>query len=884
MLYSKIMNKGTPITFSIIGSILLAISSSAQKYALGIPLTWPSFIVPILFGAISGFLIGLWYCKSRKYLHSLKQNETRLKAILEGASVGIVLADNNHNFLSTNPAFCNFVGYTEEELQKMTFREITHPADISANSQLVDQVHAGKIDEYSLDKRYITKDGRTVWGQVSVAVVEEKGQSKQFIAICKDITKEKLTEQKLSFERHFNQAMLDTVGSLIMVMDKNGQIVRFNKACENLTGYSLEEVKGRYPWDFLLPPEVRTTVQGVFGRLAAGDFPNTHQNEWLTRSGERRIINWSNTATLDENNGVEYVIATGADITEHIKTESELRRLNENNQLLLNSAGEGIFGIDREGLCTFINRAGQELFGYPANELIGKKIHLLTHHTHADGSPYPESECEIQKVFRNGEGIRVNDEIMWRKDGTSFPAEYSAYPMTSDGEISGTVIVFRNVTDEHAMVRKMNYLASHDALTGLGNRYAFERKLQQALENTGNNQQHTLCYLDLDQFKVVNDTCGHVAGDEMLRQLSTILTQHLRQGDTLGRLGGDEFGLLLEDCSIDDAHRVVNDLRSAVQEFRYVWDDKTFAVTLSAGMVLIDVNTPSVTAALSHADTACYAAKESGRNRVHIHHPDNKDLVRRHGEMQWVSRIHEAYEENRFYLRRQKIFSIGNELDGKERFEILIGLRDRNGKLVPPGAFLPAAERYNLMPTMDRWVVRTALKWLVTALPDLDRLDFCTINLSGTSLADEHFADFVVQQLHSSGIEPHKLCFEITETAAIADLPRALRFMTELRILGCLFALDDFGSGMSSFAYLKNLPVDILKIDGTFVRDITHDPVDRAMVEAINQVGHVMGLETVAEYVEDEAILNTLKQIGVDYAQGYGVGMPEELVWPNPSS
>ena len=871
------MHKKIIILSTFIGAATLTLLSTVQKSSLGVALTPQSYLVPLLFGALSGMLIGIWYTKSQTYLLKLKADEISFRSMFDNAAVGIVLTDANGKFLNVNPSFCQFTGYTKEELLDKTFLDITHPEDIEHSNQCFDLAKSGKYDHFNLVKRYITKQQEVVWGLTTISIFQIDESPNQFVTVCKDITEQKETEKQLDQIQHFNQVMLDTIDSLVIVMDRSGQIVLFNKACEHLTGYLANEVIGKDVRDLLVPPEMRESVKNVFKSLRAKDFPRSHRHEWLTKNGERRMIEWSNSAIANDQGDIEFIMATGLDITDRLKKETELRRLNSNIQLVLNSAGEGIFGLDIDGNCTFINRAGQEILGYTAEELLGNPIHDLTHHTYADGSHYPGDKCEIRKVIENRTGIRVNDEIMWRKDGTSFPAEYSAYPIIEEDDITGSVVVFRNVTDEHAMVKKMNYLASHDALTGLANRYAFERKLQYVLENTDERHQHTLCYFDLDQFKVVNDTCGHIAGDEMLRQVCTILSKHLRHSDTLGRLGGDEFGLLLEECPLDNAVNIVDELLTAIQDFRFTWDDKTFTVTLSAGMILLDETTPSVGAALSHADTACYAAKESGRNRIHIHRADDEELARRQGEMQWVSRIHEAYEENRFYLRKQKIFSIKGDKVPLERFEFLIGLRDQQGKYVPPGAFLPAAERYNLMPTIDRWVVRTALKWLSETIPDLDSLDFCTINLSGTTLADLHFYEFIIDQLESSNVPPHKLCFEITETAAIADLPRAIQFMTNLKKVGCQFALDDFGSGMSSFAYLKNLPVDIVKIDGTFVRDITVDPVDRAMVEAINKVGHVMGLTTIAEYVEDEAILNSLRQIGVDYAQGYGIGMPEDI-------
>jgi diguanylate cyclase (GGDEF)-like protein len=438
--------------------------------------------------------------------------------------------------------------------------------------------------------------------------------------------------------------------------------------------------------------------------------------------------------------------------------------------------------------------------------------------------------------------------------------------------------VFRNITEARAMARKMDYLATHDPLTGLVNRREFERRLQRAIDDSaGGRTEHALCYLDLDQFKIVNDTCGHVAGDELLRSLAVILKGRMRQTDTLARLGGDEFGVLLERCESADALRITGELRALVQDFRFAWDDKTFALGVSIGVVSIDGHAGDVATALSAADTACYMAKDAGRNRVHHFKPNDIELAQRQGEMQWIARIQRALDEQRLELACQRIVPVATDSDGRTHLEVLVRMRDEQGGVVPPGAFLPAAERYNLMPTVDRWIVGATLDALAGQPQALEQMEFCSINLSGNSVGEEDFLDFITARLASSGVPPEKICFEITETAAVANLTHAVAFISALREQGCRFALDDFGSGMSSFAYLKTLPVDFLKIDGNFVRDMTEDPIDRAMVSAINQVGHVMGIRTIAEFVENSGILGALRGIGVDYAQGMGIASPEPL-------
>ena len=426
---------------------------------------------------------------------------------------------------------------------------------------------------------------------------------------------------------------------------------------------------------------------------------------------------------------------------------------------------------------------------------------------------------------------------------------------------------------------RLSYQAAHDTLTGLPNRREFEVRLERALAGAREqNQLHTLCYLDLDQFKVVNDTCGHTAGDELLRQLAVLLQAKLRDRDTLARLGGDEFGVLLENCALEQAQPIAEVLRQLVKEFRFVWHDKSFVIGVSIGLVSITAESENLSSLLSSADAACYTAKDRGRNRVHVYQLEDVDLLKRHGEMQWVTRITRALEENRLRLFVQPILPLFPDAEADVHYEILLRMLDDNAELILPMAFIPAAERYNLMPSIDRWVVSAAFSTFHQLFPLANGgRSICTVNLSGHTLCDEHFLDFIERQFTINKIPYAAICFEITETAAITNLTEAIEFIRVLKAKGCKFSLDDFGSGLSSFTYLKNLPVDYLKIDGAFVKDMETDPIDRAMVEAINHIGHVMGLKTIAEFVESEVILEHLKQIHVDYVQGDWLQQPQPL-------
>ena len=560
--------------------------------------------------------------------------------------------------------------------------------------------------------------------------------------------------------------------------------------------------------------------------------------------------------------------------------QSEASLLEEKTliEVTLHSIGDAVITTDAGGNIQYFNPMTTELTRQRLEDVRGRPVRDVLRLIDEDSRRTVESSVEA--CLR--EGIVVGAEehvVLVRADGSEVDVVNTAAPIRAKdgGLLMGAVLVIHDVSRARKMAKQLSYQASHDDLTGLFNRREFERRLGKTVSEVESGRVgHALCYMDLDQFKIVNDTCGHIAGDELLRQFAAILHEKIRDTDTVARLGGDEFGVLFERCDIEVARRIAESLLSRVREFRFIWDDHAFDVGVSIGLVSITSCEQSVTDIMSAADVACYAAKEAGRNLVNVYRLDDRELSQRHGEMRWVSRLGRALDENRFCLYCQRIVSVTDPTSGVPHYELLIRLLDEEGKLIPPLAFIPAAERYNLMTAIDRWVVRKALETISLNASIAPGWLF-SINLSGQSLGESNFLKFVIDAFDKTGIPPEQICFEITETTAMLNLTRAIQFISVLKGMGCRFSLDDFGTGLSSFGYLKALKVDFLKIDGSFVRNIASDSVNRAVVEAANQIGHAMGIQTVAEFVEDDEILRLLRDIGVDFAQGYGVAKPQPM-------
>lgn len=645
--------------------------------------------------------------------------------------------------------------------------------------------------------------------------------------------------------------------------DKHAVITTLNTGFANIVGIEAEKLIGFNMLRHLENPDLiaalNESLQGRIGRFEGPYSSVTASHETVLR-GEFVPI-------LDKDGKVEGGVAVFDDITEQIETTNTLKKLST----AVEQSPNVVVITNRDGDIEYVNPHFTEVTGYLYEEVIGRNPSLLN-----SGETPNRIYEEMWSTLYSGQ--------IWRgtlhnrkKNGELYWAEEIISPLTDEaGEITHFVALQEDITEVRRIADEINFQSTHDSLTGLLNRRQFDLELQHVIDSTRDKgTQHALCFFDIDQFKIINDTCGHLAGDELLRQVSHLIRDRLRSRDLLARPGSDEFLLLIRNCSLAQSERVVSMIMEELKSFRFHWQDRSFAVEISTGITAINEHTESAADAMKEVDTACYTAKDAGRNRIHVFRADDALQLAHKGYIQWATEIRSALDENRFKLFAQPIIPLQTDL--KTSYEVLIRLQDSDGNIIPPGAFLPAAERYNLASHIDRWVISQTLEWVTRHLDQLPHIHSLSINLSGQSLGDEALLGFIIRSIEQGLVPPRMLKFEITETAAIANLKDAQLFIKSLQNLGCQFALDDFGSGLSSFGYLKNLPVDLLKIDGMFVKDILTDPIDEAMVRSINEIGHIMNMCTIAEFVENDEIRAQLCDMGVDFAQGYGIGKPQPI-------
>jgi diguanylate cyclase (GGDEF)-like protein/PAS domain S-box-containing protein len=671
------------------------------------------------------------------------------------------------------------------------------------------------------------------------------------------------------------RSLFDNVVDGVFQVDAEGRLISANPALVRMLGYeSLDEIGEASVTDFCADPLDR---ERLMIELTTHGRVRNYEYRLRRRNGSLIVVVENSRLVKDEAGRLAYCEGTITDITQRKAAERALFKEKERAQVTLKSIGDAVLTTDASGFVEYLNPVAEQLTGWERREAQGKRIEdVVRLLNELDGTPI---EDPVSRCLREGRVVVLAaNAVLVARDGATIAIQDSAAPIQDrNGGIVGAVMVFHDVSTERQLHRKLSYHASHDSLTGLINRREFEERLSAAVRSVADGAIETfaLLYMDLDQFKIVNDTCGHAAGDLLLRQLADVLQQRVRTHDVIARLGGDEFAVLLLDCPAPRASEIAEQLREAVSRFRFTWRDGSMQVGASIGIVPAGKDNEGVAALMSAADVACYVAKDLGRNRIHVY--EEGDAAERHQEMQWIARINRAREQERLELYYQPIVPIGGASKEYPHFELLLRMRDESGELVMPNAFIPAAERYNLMQSLDRWVIHEVLEGLVYREQSGTAPYTLAVNLSGTSLNDARFLDFLLGELSAAHVPEGALCFEITETAAIANLGTVVRFMQALREHGCLFSLDDFGTGLSSLTYLKNLPVDYVKIDGQFIRNVTKDAADESVVDAIARMARAFNIRTIAERVESREVFLRLGEIGIMYAQGYYIAVPQPI-------
>ncbi|MDH5369561.1 MAG: EAL domain-containing protein [Gammaproteobacteria bacterium] len=796
----------------------------------------------------------LYILKLRKNLRideeKLAQSETEWTNALNFLDEPMYMVDLEDRIIRANNAFYKKVETKAEYAIGKKVTDFTHPEG-EENPCKVCQARKDQIDTIITLEADDPVNKARIPMEISVQVIRNgDNQAIGIIQKMHDLTKARNAEKILRRSETLFRELLNATPDPLVVSNSEGTITLVNSQFENKFGYSRDEIIGQQI-EILVPEKQHTKHQQLRSEFSfhpdirpMGQVPNlvgVHKN------GQTIPLDISlSPFTIDNET---FVISTMHDKSHRIEKEKELKRLASIPQFNPNPIIE--FKREKKDIeITYLNQAAIELF--PNLTKLGKNHGIF---------------INIEELYPSLE--KHHELIIDFQLGTSTFEQKLIY----EPESKLFKMYIWDITRLRNLTQEMTYQATHDSLTKLKNRREFERQLKHAVtEAQYNNKTHSLCYMDLDKFKAVNDSCGHAAGDELLKQLSLTIKSKTRETDTLARLGGDEFGLLLASCPTQKAKALADDIRKSVEKFRFHWDNKTFKIGISIGIVTINKKSGAAKEIMSAADTACYLAKEQGRNRIHIYKTDSTEITHHANQTNWLNRINTALDNNNFILYFQQIASLNNKK--YQHYEVLIRMIDEDGKTIPPNSFIPTAEKFDIISSIDSWVIKNTL--LIMQENRYSNINF-SINLSGQSLSDLNFMNQCIAQIAESEINTARLCFEITETAMIANLSNAIRSVSTLRGLGCKIALDDFGSGLSSFTYLKNLPVDYLKIDGSLIRDMENDPINITMVESIIHIGHSMGLKTIAEYVENEYILELLRQLDIDYVQGYGIAKPVPL-------
>ncbi len=733
---------------------------------------------------------------------------------------------------------------------------ITDSTDLDELGRLLQKERARDLARLDLLSQFLTVVALVLFIAMLHGLVRNHRRTRELRQTVRE-----LENQKFALDQH----------AIVSITDTNGNIKYVNDKFIERTGYSREELIGQNHRMLKSDEHPREFFQDMWHTILGGEVWHGDVCD-LDKQGRRIWVSSTIVPFLDEDGKPYQFVAIRSDLTHNKETERELFEAKERAQVILASVGDAVISIDREQRIDYVNPVAEGLAGLEATEIVGRRFDEFFEIID-ELERTPDHEV-IDGCLATGHTATLSSNMLINRiDGREFAVEIIIAPTHDpNGNITGAVLAMHDMTEVRGLTKKIAHQANTDPLTGLSNRNEFERILRKLLRKSQKDGcEHVLCYIDLDHFKIVNDTCGHVAGDELLRQVAGILRGQIRDRDLLARIGGDEFALLLGECPMSRATEIVSNICREIKAFRFSWEGKIFQIGASIGLAPIDPQTPDTVTVMRHADTACYMAKDRGRNGYYVYHEADEEISQRAGEMDWISRLTQALDEERFVLYCHQARPLHDDIPYRE---VLLRMRSDDDQIVSPMAFIPAAERHGLMADIDRWVIHAVL----SRYRECPVGEIVAINLSGASLSDKGLADFIVGQIREHEIDSRRLCFEITETAAIANLVSAMALIERLKSEGCLFALDDFGSGLSSFGYLKQLPVDFLKIDGVFVRDMLDNHFDRAMVESINHIGHVMGLKTIAEFVESERLLNQLVAMGVDYAQGYAISRPTSFL------
>lgn len=793
------------------------------------------------------------------------------------APCGLFIFDSNLKLVAANQTLATMLGFSLDELNNKSLDALLTSAErLMFHMQVIALLHLqGRVEEIAVilagaDGKMIPVIFNAVRRNIDGMVVTE--------CVVVRMNERKRLEDELFRVKKATEQVPGAIYQFLLRADGSSCFPYASEGVRNV--YELNPLQlqkdASLAFKRLHPDDVEAINQGIAD--SAKNLTVWHQEYRVILP--KRGIRWLEGSATPESRVDDSTLWHGYinDITDRKALELALSNEFERTRVTLSSIGDAVIATNDRQEVEYLNPIAEKLTGWTSADAIGLPVttvfNIVNQFTR-EVAKNPIAHCLDERTIV---GL-ARDTVLISKDGNEYAVEDSAAPIFTTGDlIVGVVMVFRDVTGQRILRQEVERRASHDHLTGLANRAEFDRVLLEMFESSiSTGVSHALCCIDLDQFKIVNDSCGHAAGDALLKEVSALLLKSVRAKDFVARLGGDEFALLLEDCDLNAADRISQQICERVARIRFQHSSNFFRVGASIGVVPLDGRWANAQAAQQAADGACFAAKDEGRGRVHLYVDSDKTIIEQRDQMQWATRLQQAIDENRFELFAQPIMPLGEHVEQGLHFEVLLRLRETDGTLVPPGVFIPSAERFGLAPQVDRWVVSHVFEWMKLHADKLDKVEVIAINLSGKSIGDKEFHQFLIEALDRDQIPAHKISFEITETAAIRNLDMATEFIAMLHQRGARISLDDFGSGMSSMAYLKHLSFDYLKIDGQFVKDMVHDAVDCAMVRSINEIAHLTGKITIAEFVESADILMLLKDLGVDCAQGYHIGKPNPI-------